>query len=66
MEKKKILDIVGNVEDKSNKDLQNVLNELRDEFEKTKTLIIDLTRHMDYVEDLYNKVNGELGKRTKI
>jgi len=61
----KILDISNNVKDKSNKDLFFALNELTDEFEKTKKLIIDLTRHLDDIEEMYNKVNEEIGKRVK-
>jgi hypothetical protein len=63
MEKNKILDIANDVENKSNKDLTVVLNELHTEYEKTKELIINLTRHLDSVEILYNKVNEEIGKR---
>jgi len=66
MEKSKIIEITENVENKSNKDLFVVLEELSKEFENTKTLIIDLTRHLEAVEDLYNKVNREIEKRTKI
>lgn len=65
MDKEKIIDIVKNVEDKSNKDLFLVVNELYTEHEKTKQLIIDLTRHLEVVEGLYNDVNNEIGKRTK-
>lgn len=65
MDKEKIIDIVKNVEDKSNKDLFLVVNELYTEHEKTKQLIIDLTRHLEVVESLYNDVNNEIGKRTK-
>jgi hypothetical protein len=28
-------------------------------------MIIDLTRHIETIEDLYNKVNDELGKRVR-
>lgn len=63
MEKTKILDIANDVENKSNKDLVIVLDELHTEYEKTKDLIISLTRHLDSVEILYNKVNDEIGKR---
>jgi hypothetical protein len=59
----KILDISNNAKDKPNKDLFFALNELQDEFEKTKKLIIDLTRHLDNVENMYNKINEEIGKR---
>jgi hypothetical protein len=64
MEKEKVLNIVTDVENKSNKDLQDALIFLTEEFEKSKNLAIELTRHMDSVEDIYNKVNDEIKKRT--
>ena len=39
MDKEKIIDVVNDVKNKSNKDLFLAINELNDEFEKTKTLI---------------------------
>lgn len=63
MEKESLIQIANNVEEKSNNDLLIVANELYEEFEKTKELIIDLTRHLDGVEELYNRVNKELEKR---
>lgn len=63
MDKDKLIDIIGHVKDKSNKDLMDARTELKEEFEKTKQLIIDLTRHMEAVEDNYNIVNNEVGKR---
>jgi hypothetical protein len=63
MESQKLIEIANNVENKSNKDLMIVADELNEEFEKTKELIIDLTRHLDGVESLYNKVNKEIEKR---
>lgn len=63
MDKDKIIDIIGHVKDKSNKDLMDARTELMDEFEKTKKLIIDLTRHMEAIEENYNIVNNEIGKR---
>jgi hypothetical protein len=63
MEKERLLEIAENVEEKSNKDLFLVVNELYDEFQNTKNLIIDLTRHLDSVEVLYNRVNKEVEKR---
>lgn len=65
MDKNKIIEITNDVQNKSNKDLFVVLDELGIEFEKTKTLIVDLTRHLESVENLYNKVNKEIEKRTK-
>jgi uncharacterized membrane protein YgaE (UPF0421/DUF939 family) len=64
MEKNKIIEIATDVKNKSNKDLTKVSEELINEFEKTKKLIIDLTRHLDSVEKLYNDVNSEIQKRT--
>lgn len=63
MESKKLIEIAEDVENKSNNDLMTVANELYEEFESTKQLIVDLTRHMDGVESLYNKVNKEIKKR---
>lgn len=63
MESQKLIEIANDVENKSNKDLVIVADELSEEFEKTKELIIDLTRHLDGIESLYNKVNKELEKR---
>lgn len=65
MEKEKIIEIINDVENKSNKDLFITVNELYEEFEKTKQLIVDLTRHMESVEQSYNRVNNEIEKRLK-
>lgn len=66
MDKEKLIDIVKDVENKSNKDLLTALSLLNDEFEKTKNLIIGLTRHLDLVESHYNLINKEIENRTKI
>ena len=63
MESQKLIEIANDVENKSNKDLMIVADELNEEFEKTKELIIDLTRHMESISELYNNVNTEIGKR---
>ena len=65
MKKEKLIEIANDAENKSNKDLHNTLDELTVEFEKTKELIVSLTRHLDVVSVLYNKVNNELNKRVK-
>jgi galactitol-specific phosphotransferase system IIB component len=65
MEKEKIIEIINDVENKSNKDLFITVNELYEEFEKTKQLIVDLTRHMESIEESYNRVNKEIEKRVK-
>jgi hypothetical protein len=66
MEKDKIIDVIDDVTNKSNKDLFTALEQLSIEFENTKQLIIDLTRHLESIEDSYNTVNREIEKRTKV
>jgi len=61
----KIIDVSNDVENKSNKDLFESLDTLSTEFEKTKVLIVDLTRHLEVIETMYNKINNEIGKRTR-
>lgn len=63
MDKEKINEIIQNVKDKSNKDLFEGRDLLYNEFEKTKQLIIDLTRHLEAVEESYEIINTEIGKR---
>jgi hypothetical protein len=66
MDINKVIEIANDVENKSNKDLFYAIELLTTEFEKTKSLIVDLTRHLELVEDMYNNVNKEIGKRTRI
>jgi hypothetical protein len=63
MDKDKIIDIVKNVKNKSNKDLIESRDILFIEFEKTKELIINLTRHLDSVQADYEVINKEIGNR---
>lgn len=65
MDKNKIIDIANNCEDTSNKDLVESRDFLIEEFQKTKELIIDLTRHLESIEVLYDKINNELEKRIR-
>jgi hypothetical protein len=65
MEKERIIEVINNVEDKSNKDLFEVINILYQEHEKTKKLIFNLTKHMDGIEESYKKVEKEVNKRIK-
>lgn len=58
--------MLNDVENKSNKDLKDVINILIEEFEKTKQLIVDLTRHLETIEDYHAKINNEIKKRNKI
>lgn len=65
MDKEKLVEIVSSPDVKSNKDLNECLGILNDEFEKTKTLILSLTKHLDAVEEAYDKINNELNERFK-
>lgn len=65
MDKERLLEVAEDAKNKSNKDLFVAVNELYTEHEKTKNLIIELTRHLEGVETLYNKVNIEIEKRLK-
>ena len=65
MDKDKIIEIAKDVKNKSNQDLLDAQKSLLDEFNNTKELIVNLTRHMETVEEYYNKINKEIGKRIK-
>jgi hypothetical protein len=65
MDNEKLIEVAKDYQNKSNKDLFDAVNLLYEEYEKTKELIIDLTKHLETVEILYNNVNDEMGKRIK-
>lgn len=52
--------------EKPNKELIEVLNTLKEEFDKTKSLLIELTLHLEDVEKKFNTLNEELNKRKSI
>lgn len=63
MEPKEVLKILSDYKNSSNKDLISVMDFLQNDFEKTKGLILKLTKHLDTTEDSYNKVFEEYKKR---
>jgi hypothetical protein len=63
--KEKIKSILEDYKNSSNKDLIFVLDSLNEEFEETKILIIKLSKHLDYVEETYNKIHTEYTSRVK-
>ena len=65
MDVKQIEDIVKNVKDKPNKVLVESRSVLKSEFEKTKDLILELTRHIDAVQESYEIINEEIGNRAQ-
>lgn len=66
MDNKTLTEIYKNVKDKPNKVLFDARDFLMDEHEKTKQLIIDLTRHLDTVQEYYEEINKEIGNRTTL
>jgi hypothetical protein len=56
-------EILKNYKKKSNKDLSDVMDLLKDDFDKTKDLIVKLTYHLDSTEKEYNKIYEEYKKR---
>lgn len=55
----KIKEIYSNPSDFNNKELLDALTILNQEYEKTKYLIIDLTKHLDTLEEHYQKIQKE-------
>lgn len=66
MEKDKILEIINDVKNKSNKDLLECEEVLFNEYEKTKEIVIELTNHMDTIEEMHYKISTEIEKRKNI
>jgi len=56
-------EILKNYKKKSNKDLSDVMDLLKNDFDKTKDLIVKLTYHLDSTEKEYNKIYEEYKKR---
>ena len=63
MEQEKILEILKDYKNKSNKDLISALDFLYEDFNKTKDLIVKLTYHLDQTEMSYNKLLQEINNR---
>lgn len=62
----KVLKIIGDMKNSSNKDLMLVMDTIQEDFEFTKKIVIDSTLHLDKLELTYNTVLKEYQKRTKI
>jgi DNA anti-recombination protein RmuC len=65
MEQDKLLEILKDYKNTSNKDIISALDFLYNDFEKTKDLIVKLTHHLDSTENSYNKLLEELNNRIK-
>lgn len=64
MKSEEILGILKDYKNKSNKDLIGALDFLKDDFEKTKDILVKLTYHLESTENSYNKILEEINKRT--
>lgn len=63
MEESKLQDIIRNYKSKSNGDLKIAMDELSQDFENTKELLIKLTHHLDATEKVYNDMLVEYKSR---
>ncbi len=66
MDIKIILEIAENASKRSNKDLIEAATILTKEFEDTKSLMIQLSHHLDNVENSYYQISEEVKKRKGI
>jgi len=48
---------------KSNDEILNTMRVLKEEFDKTKQVIVDLTHHLEDMEKKFNVLNDEIKKR---
>lgn len=64
--RKEIQNIINECETSSNKEIELALSFLSEEFEQTKNSIITLTKHLDNLEIVYNKLLKEHKKRTNV
>jgi hypothetical protein len=64
MEKTRIKEIYENPANKSNKDLFEAKINLETEFEQTKNLIVELTRHLETIETFHRTIIEEIKQRS--
>ena len=56
-------ELMKKYKDEPNKTILIEMSKLKEEFDKTKSLVINLTTHLDSVESRYNLLNNEMKKR---
>jgi hypothetical protein len=66
MERERLESILSDLGNKPNKDLFEAEEFLFNEFEKTRILIVDLTKHIDVIEELHENVMVEIEKRKSL
>ena len=55
----KFNEIISDLKNQSNGELERVMDFLNDDFQETKEIIINLTYHLDNIEEMYNKILKE-------
>jgi len=63
MELNRLKEIINKPSDYSNKNLEESLQFLSENFEDAKKRLLDLTHLLDFTEDSYNKILEEYKKR---
>jgi len=63
MELNRLKEIINKPSDYSNKNLEESLQFLSENFEDAKKRLLDLTQLLDFTEDSYNKILEEYKKR---
>ena len=66
VDSKKILEIIKNYKDSSNKDLNLALQFIQKDFEYTKETLLKLSEHLDKLENTYNILHKEFMNRNVI
>ena len=59
-----LVEIVKDYKNRSNKDLVLAMEKINSEFEETKKIVINLSKHLDRLEKTYNDILLEYKHRT--
>ena len=62
----KFNEIISDLKNQSNGELERVMDFLNDDFQETKEMIINLTYHLDNIEEMYNKILKEHESRINV
>lgn len=62
--KEEVLEIIKDFKNKQNKDLIKAMDFILQDFEYTKNTVINLTKHLDKLENTYNQILKEYNSRT--
>jgi len=61
-----VTEIIQEIHSRPNSDLVKVMDFLREDFDDTKDSVINLTKHMDNIERMYDLVHNEYKKRLNV